>query len=455
MKHNNSPWIHQLDHERKTTALSKDHIADITIVGGGIAGISTAFFTLKNTNQSVSLIEAGKIAHGATGHNAGQVTSYFERSFVDLVKEFGFVLAGEGQRAIEEAWLLLEIMYTEAKLDIPLSRFIGYDGLSTFDQIINELKQNAARSAAGLPKLQVYISESVEFSKTLPEEFKDLYELVPQTKIEELLETKENSFIGVACSQKGVINSALLCQEIARYLLETYKDRFNLFEHTRIKKVVLHDSEVLLDADKFEVKSKKVVLCTNGFEGFEIFNKSGLNINTHFHHTVNGIVARMSGYLEPLTKPPIAISYYTKPGSGFDNMEDPYFYMTRREYEYEKGTKHNLICVGGPQHGIADREEYLYDFEYSDNVPKEIDEFIKKLCNKEEKIDYVFSWHGLMGYTTNGVRLIGIEPKNPVLLYNLGCNGVGILPSIFGGERISKILNGETLSPSIFDPKDY
>jgi hypothetical protein len=39
------------------------------------------------------------------------------------------------------------------------------------------------------------------------------------------------------------------------------------------------------------------------------------------------------------------------------------------------------------------------------------------------------------------------------LLYNLGCNGVGFLPSIFGGHRISQLLAGQTLAPSVFDPR--
>jgi glycine/D-amino acid oxidase-like deaminating enzyme len=56
-----------------------------------------------------------------------------------------------------------------------------------------------------------------------------------------------------------------------------------------------------------------------------------------------------------------------------------------------------------------------------------------------------------MGYTKNGVRLIGPEPKNAALMYNLGCNGVGILPSIYGGEKISRLIGGETMPPSIFD----
>jgi glycine/D-amino acid oxidase-like deaminating enzyme len=56
-----------------------------------------------------------------------------------------------------------------------------------------------------------------------------------------------------------------------------------------------------------------------------------------------------------------------------------------------------------------------------------------------------------MGYTRNGVRMAGPEPQNPVLLYNLGCNGVGILPSALGGRIIARHLAGEKVERSIFD----
>jgi glycine/D-amino acid oxidase-like deaminating enzyme len=59
-----------------------------------------------------------------------------------------------------------------------------------------------------------------------------------------------------------------------------------------------------------------------------------------------------------------------------------------------------------------------------------------------------------LGYTTSGIRLIGKEPNNPRLLYNVGCNGIGIMPSIYGAKRISQILNGIDLPVSIFDPKE-
>jgi hypothetical protein len=52
------------------------------------------------------------------------------------------------------------------------------------------------------------------------------------------------------------------------------------------------------------------------------------------------------------------------------------------------------------------------------------------------------------------MRVIGHEPKNPLLMYNLGCNGVGILPSIYGAWKIAKLINGEKFPESIFDPRE-
>jgi hypothetical protein len=57
-----------------------------------------------------------------------------------------------------------------------------------------------------------------------------------------------------------------------------------------------------------------------------------------------------------------------------------------------------------------------------------------------------------MGYTKNGIRLIGHDRYNSLLLYNLGCNGVGILPSIFGGKKIALFLKNEVHKKSVFDP---
>lgn len=454
MNINTSPWLHQLRPDRQNQTLKKDEQADVAIVGAGIAGISTAFFILKNTDKKVVMLERYKLAHGATGHNAGQVVSYFERGFASLVDEFGLKMATHGQRAVEDAWQLIDEMYTDANLSIPFSRFMGHAGLSSEDQVLLHLKNNYWRKKAGLKTERFWISENADFIGALPEEYRELYEIVPHKDIEETLETKNNSFVAVLSYQKGCVNSALFCEEVLLYLLDKYSDRFSFYELTPIYKVVLRNDEAILDAGSHLVTANKVVLCTNGFTGFNIINETGLEINTKFHHMVHGTVGYMSGYLEKVNKTPIAISYLTDPDP---STEDPYYYLTRRYYEYGGNKDMNLISVGGPEVALDDLTRYSHQHEYSDEIINSIDEFVKnyRTHDRETKIDYIFTWHGLMGYTKNGIRLIGSEPKNPVLLYNLGCNGTGILPSVYGGKRISDIVSGEEVERSIFDvPKN-
>ena len=452
MKTNKSPWIHQLDHERKTVSLNQDIETDIAIVGAGIAGVSTAFFILKYTKEKVVILDQGKLAHGATGHNAGQVVARFERPLEELVAEFGFEKTKRALHDINSGWILLDEMYTDANLDIIFSRISGKRGFSDLNQVLNACKDMEVEVRSGFPKNEFLISDSAPFKNSLPKVFEKLYHFVPQKEILKILETEDNSYHAVILDQAACINSALFCQEIVIYLLKKYTDRFKLFEDTRIIKTVLKKKHVLLDADKHTVNAGRVILCTNGFEKLEILNEGGLEIDKRFHHDIEGRVGYMSGYLEKMNKPPAATAYF---GTDTDpSTDDPYFYLTRRPHDIED-EKHNLVCVGGPELAIRDREEYLNDYDYPEQMHTDINAFIKKTYDADpnHKIDYQFTWHGLMGYTPSRVRIIGVEPKNHVLLYNLGCNGIGIIPSIFGGRRIARIVAGEKMEASIFDPR--
>jgi glycine/D-amino acid oxidase-like deaminating enzyme len=455
MKKNHSPWLHQLRKDRSSEPLKQDSTTDIAIVGAGIAGISTAFFLLKNTDKQVILLDKFKLAHGATGHNAGQIVSYFERGFASLVQEFGLEKAAEGQKNIENAWELLDEIYTEAGLNIPLSRFLGHAGLSSHEQVELHLKNNLLRKQAGLPTERLLIADNAPFLNDLSADYAGLYEKVSHADVLTLLETKIPDYVAVLSYPKGCMNSALFCEEVALYLQGKYSDRFKLYEHTPVHKIILKDDHALLDCGQHTLTATEVILCTNGFANVTIINEHGLDIDVKFHHLIHGTVGYMSGYLETMNKPPVAISYLNEPDP---NTNDPYFYLTRRLYEYELAKESNLISIGGPEESLEDSSVYSKDTEYPDEMVEMIDEFVKKTYDKDpnRKIDYEFTWHGLMGYTKNGVRLIGREPKNPRLLYNLGCNGVGILPSIFGGKRIARTISGESMDSSIFDiPETY
>lgn len=454
---NISPWIVQLKRDHPSKTLTENQKTQIAIIGGGIAGISTVYFILKNTNKKVILLESDKIAHGATGHNAGQVVSYFERQISDLVKEFGLEMTAEAQKAIDSAWLLIENIYTETHLKTPLSQFMGYAGCQDLAEIILHLENNWYSKEANINMEPIIIAEHLAIANQIPAKYDGLYSLLPHKDILSILETDDKRYMAVLSARKGCMNSALFCEELLEYILKTYPDRFDFFEGSHVSEVSLHAHHATLHVNEKEVLADRVVLCTNGFEKFTIKNE-GDDIDTYFHHLVRGSVGYMAGYLEEHSMSPTAISFLpSRSNTGNEAFdEDPYFYLTRRTFEKEKNQQHSLICVGGPEILMDDTNQYLKEHPYSDVAQKAIDTFLHKTYKHapKGKIDYTYRWHGLMGYTPNGVRCIGPEPINPVLMYNLGCNGVGILPSIYGGKKISQFINKEALEKSIFDPLD-
>ncbi|MFZ2151986.1 MAG: FAD-binding oxidoreductase [Minisyncoccia bacterium] len=451
MRENSSPWIHQLNKERATQKITQDIATDISIVGGGIAGVATAFFVLKYTDKHVVLCERGKIGHGATGHNAGQIVSYFERPFKDLVGEFGLEMASQGQKDVEDAWQLLDEMYADAGLNVPVSRFQGHLGLHTKEQLVSYLEDMRLRVQGGLSKEKMRVARELsDVYRGVLKDFEGMYDYVPHKEILDLLETENNEFIASLSFSKGVTNSALFVQEVAQYLQKRYEGRFMLFEHTNISKIVLKGMRSVLDTETHTVTTDKIILCTNGFEGFSIFTEHGLELNKKFHARVYSQVAYMSGYIENLTHSPTAISYLT---NDIPSAEAEYNYLTRRPFEIEKDVQHNLVCVGGPTSPLYDESAYTENDEYPERAIEDIDNFLRstyKYCEGKSP-EYKFTWHGLMGYTKNYVRMIGPDPSHPELLYNLGCNGVGILPSLCGAKKISDGLLGKPSVPSMFD----
>ncbi len=460
MNLNNSPWLHQLNYSRPVRTLSNDLVTEVAIIGAGIAGVMSSYFTLKNTDKTVVLIEGGKVAHGATGHNAGQIVFEFEREFSSLVAEYGLEMAADAEKLVRGAWILLEELYQDAQLVTPMSSFMGYDGFTNIERLIEELENNMLRSEAGIQVYSIYISEDAPRLDMIPKKYDGLYTLVPHTNVLSLLETLDTKYIAVATRKKGCVNAALLVEEISGYLLATFPKRFSLYEETHVSEVILEKDLALLKTAHNSITADSVVLCTNGFEKFSIVNNSGDDIDTSFHHMVRGKVGYMAGYLEDLVHPPTALSFYDQTAEDVSEIADPYdqkayIYMTRRPYELEKNEKYNLVCVGGPDRSLDDTSTYIKESEYSEGAIGEISNFLHTTYKNSPKgpIPFTFKWHGLMGYTPTGMRVVGREPKNSVLLYNLGCNGVGILTSIYGAKRIGEILKGTLLSPSVFDPK--
>lgn len=447
---NKSPWLEQLDQSRAVDELNQDIETDVLVVGGGIAGLATAYFLLKMTSKKVTMVEAFKIAHGATGHNAGQVIAYIEKPFHQMVKEYGNKLAVQAMDGLEGAWDLLEAIIKDCKLKTPLYKCNGYSGYTTEREVLEVLETSWLDDQAGLSKEQVLISEAASYARNIPEKYQKFFTLVAQKQINGLLDTFDGKYSAAGVMLKGCLNSALFVEELAGYLLKTHPERFKLYEHSPVSKIVLSKNNATALIKNYVILAQRVVLCTNGFENITLINLAGKNMDTKYHEGVYGVVGYMAGYKEPSGKPPGALAYF----EGQYNQETPYFYLTRRPYENFKEGGANLVTIGGPETFLAEGSKYDKEHIYPEDAKQQIDKFVKNNLARDvrEEIDYRFFWHGLMGYTKSGLRMIGPDPCNPVLLFNLGCNGMGIIPSIYGGKRIAQFILKKRLAPSVFDP---
>lgn len=467
-QHLKSPWVHQLVRSRPVYMLETDLVADIIIVGGGISGIMSAYQILKNTDRSVVIIDAHEVGHGATGHNAGQLVSEIERTVHSLVEEYGLERTGNLLFSIESAWNILEEVIREAGINIPYSTFEGYDVYSTKQQIHNQLSNISLMFQAGLNPKRMYISEEHIAGLEIDSVYAPYYEAIPHSSILSLSETINPVYIAAYPHKKGCMNSAVLVEQLVLYMTQTYPiDRLKVYEKTHVTKVDLDKDTVAVQTEQGKtIAGNLIILCTNGFENFTIRDIDN-KIDHKFHKHVKGVVGYMLAQTEEINQTPSAFMYcdpdFDTLGPELANQHiDPtkdvayagdYVYTTRRPYDLGHNEPKNLFCIGGKVEVMEDSSLYNKMHEYNYDMKAEyeqfiIDTFAPKLPEPGHK---QFIWHGLMGYTNNGLRMVGFEKRNKLLMYNLGCNGVGLLPAIWSSKRIADLLNGDT-SASLFDP---
>jgi glycine/D-amino acid oxidase-like deaminating enzyme len=421
----------------------------VVVVGAGIAGVATAFFTLRSTSKNVLLVERDRVGRGASGHNAGQLTTYFERPLCDIADEYGSALAGEAQRGIDDAHDLLDLIVAEAGATVQVERFPGYMGMFNEHHLAVHLRCLQVRKDEGLQQQTCLISEDAEFLPKLSTAFAGLYSIVPQAEIRELLEVDDDRYRAVLSAAAGCSNSGLLSQQVLAYLRRAYTDRFSYADHTKVERVVVDDEIAVVHCNGYRVRADRIVFCTNGFVDHHVEDAAGSTLHLRADQRITGRVAHMTAFAEKTRRSPAAMSYIRNTVIG---DEVPYVYITRRTYDHADRVV-TLTCMGGPEYPFE--QTYDRDALFPGPLLQEMDDQVRPFaqpCRPPRK-PYDFHWHGLMGYNDCGIRVIGTHPHHPTLLYNLGCNGVGFLPSLHGAQRISTLLAGKQLGPSVFDPR--
>ncbi|HEY8932011.1 MAG TPA: FAD-dependent oxidoreductase, partial [Rariglobus sp.] len=98
---------------------------DVIIIGGGLAGITTAYL-MKQAGRTVALLERGRCAGGDTGHTTAHLTAMPDMRLHELVRNFGKQAARDvwdaGIAAIDQ----IATIIGREKIDCAFARLMGF-----------------------------------------------------------------------------------------------------------------------------------------------------------------------------------------------------------------------------------------------------------------------------------------------------------------------------------------
>ncbi len=431
----NSPW---LEFERASfPKLEEDKQCDVAIIGGGISGVTTLYYLLRETDKQVVLFEQGKMASQATGNNAALACVHIERPIQELVEEYGLERTRQTFKEVDAAWdLMLDILKVVdgQELLTPLPHITI--AMTSKEVLLGHIEREKYHRTLDRSKWHYFVADDLVIKD-------DKIEILPIPKAELLqkLHIIDEDFIALATPEEGLkfgrLNSAAFCHKILAYLSSHYPNRFSLYEHTPISSIQQVDGGIELIHPHGKALGKDVILCTNGYKGFTIKTQDGSTLTRLQDHLIP-----REGYMAALpnkTREPFAQAFFYDQEKYADS---PYFYLSHTN---------NFTVLGGPEFdepsGVHSNEVIAQRAATSQKVYHQFLENTYGIKNST----FSHFWYGIMGYTSNGVRWVGEEQQLAHLWYNLGCNGIGITTSIGAAKRLVGLIQGHKLPPSLFE----
>ncbi|RXM59059.1 FAD-dependent oxidoreductase [Clostridium tetani] len=135
-----SYWIESTP-ETNYPSLKEDIEVDVAIIGGGIAGITSAFL-LKNEGVKVAIVEGYKVANGTSGYTTAKITSQHDLIYHKIVTNMGLEKAQQYADANEYAIKFIKDTISEYNINCDFRTLPAY-AYTMESQYINEIEKEA------------------------------------------------------------------------------------------------------------------------------------------------------------------------------------------------------------------------------------------------------------------------------------------------------------------------
>jgi glycine/D-amino acid oxidase-like deaminating enzyme/nitrite reductase/ring-hydroxylating ferredoxin subunit len=373
-----------------TKPLSKSLRVDVCIVGGGIAGLTTAYL-LTNAGKSVVLLDDGSLGGGMTGATSAHLSSLIDAGYCEIERLHGFRGARVAATSHAAAIDRIERIVRKEKIDCDFTRVDGYlflGGDSKVDCLVDELKAAKRAGLAGVTRQARASSAGFETGPCL--RFPRQAQFHP---------IKYLAGVARAIKRGG-----------GQIYTNTHAD------------TIKGGSDAHVIAGRHTVQAGSIVVTTN----------SPVNDLLAIHTKMAAYMSYVIGV--PVAKGAIAPALYW-------DTADPYHFLRL----VPRDAKTDLLIVGGEDHKTGQAEE-------TEERHRRLEDWARARIPAMGAVEIV--WAGQIMESIDGLAFIGRNPLDADNVYvATGDSGLGLTHGTIAGEIISGlILKGEHEWAPLYDP---
>ncbi len=335
---------------------------DVVIIGGGVIGAGCAYMLAQRHNLKVALVESGKLAHGSSGRNGGFVLRGIQSYYNNAVKLYGRQTAVQVFRFAEQNQALIR-------------------------QFVQKYGNCFEHETCGSYLLACSLEELEELAESADLMRDDGFEL------EFLKEDPlERDFYGAMVNPLDVgINPVKFVRALAS------ASNAKIFEDETVVRID-YDGHVSVQTASRTLRCERALLATNAYTPLLV-----------------------SWFVDKI-QPARGQALVTKPLR--KRFVDRLCYANYG-WEYFRQLSDNRLLLGGCRQLFLN-EELGYADMTTKPVQSALQSYLKDRFPDVAGVPIDYRWSGLMGFTADGLPLVGELEKIPGLFFAVAFNGHGL-----------------------------
>lgn len=411
---NESSWYANLEEPIKSTKLTDSVLSslggepvDVAIIGGGIAGLTTAYL-LSKSGKKVAVIEDGYIGSGETGRTTAHITHALDDRYYNLEQKHGLDGARSAANSHTAAINLIESIVKEENIDCDFERLDGFLFLDPTDTKESLDKELEATHKAGINTTEIVEKAPLQSFNTGPcIRFPNQAQFQPLKYLRGLY----HAIIG---------------------------NEGQIFTETHVQEI---NSDSIKTIDDYTLKARNIVVATNA----PIIDKTSKIYDKQDAFRTYVIGARIKKGAIPTAL------YWDTGNQNSENLVAPYHYVRiqKRDNDDDNDDKNDdLLIIGGEDHQTG-------NFSSDDDIEKRYSR-LESWAKDRFPIEAIeYRWSGQVMEPQDSIAFIGHNPgdnRNNIYIAT-GDSGNGITHGTIAGILLTDLILGKS-NPwtALYDP---